>query len=121
MSRLDDWDDPMSTLAVLGIIFGFTFLVVLVEKMSLLAMLAVLSVLALLVLGLGVLWLVSNRSDAEVEGEATRERDPLTVLQERYARGEISEETFEHQVTMLLDVDELAGREQESELVSERN
>jgi uncharacterized membrane protein len=117
MSRFDDWDDPMSTFALLGIILGFSFLVVLVVKMPLMA--------AVVVFGLvfvSILWWASNRSVAsDGEEEATRERDPLTVLKERYARGEISEETFEHRVTMLLDVDEMAGNEQEAELVAEQN
>jgi uncharacterized membrane protein len=117
MSRLDDWDDPMSTFALLGIIFGFSFLVVLVVNMPLLA--------AVVVFGLvfvSILWWASNRSDAsDGEEETTRERDPLIVLKERYARGEISEETFEHRVTRLLDVDEIAGNEQEADLVTEQN
>lgn len=117
MSRLDDWDDPMSTFVLLAIIFGFSFLFVLVVNSPLVA--------ALVVFGLGILsivWWASNHSDAtKNEEESTRERDPLAVLKERYARGEISEEKFEQQVTMLLDVDEIAGREQETEHVTERN
>lgn len=42
MSRLDDWDDPMSTFALLGIIFGIILLVVLVETMPLMAAVVVL-------------------------------------------------------------------------------
>lgn len=106
MSYLEDWDDPMSSITILGIIFGFTFLVVLVVKMPL---------AAAAVIGIGlaaVLWWVFNRSTT---ADVDVERDPLTVLKERYARGDISEEAFEHQVTTLLDVDEIADRKYEFE------
>jgi uncharacterized membrane protein len=70
----------------------------------------------------GVVWWVSNRSDAtDGEEEATRDRDPLSVLKERYARGDISEETFEQQVTMLLNVDEIADSERDADIMTERN
>jgi len=117
MSRLDDWDDPMSTFALLAIIFGFTFLVVLVETIPVMDAIVVFGLVFL-----GVLWWRSDRSDTfDVEEETTRERDPLIVLKERYAHGEISEEEFEHQISMLLDVDEIAGSKQEAEPVTERN
>lgn len=124
MSHLDDWDDPKSTIAliaaILAVVFAFSFLVVLVEMMPVVAALVV-----MVVIGMGLLggwWVVSNHSDAAAdEEEPTRDRDPLSVLKERYARGDISEETFEHQVTMLLDVDDIAGRERDAEPVTERN
>jgi hypothetical protein len=62
-----------------------------------------------------------------VDDEAKRstESDPLTALQQRYARGEISEEEFEHRLTTILEADELAGRDtansdHERDLLTER-
>lgn len=53
--------------------------------------------------------------------ETSSKRDPLTVLKERYARGEISEEEFEHQVSMLLNVNEIDKEKQKPEPATEQN
>lgn len=114
MSRLDDWDDPMSTFVLIMLIFGFSTLMILADVAPLLA------VALVVLLGIGTVsvlaWTGIHLDMFNNSREETREQDPLSVLKERYARGEISEEEFEHRVTMLLDVNEIAGDTQEAEL-----
>jgi uncharacterized membrane protein len=49
------------------------------------------------------------------EDSEESEPDPIAELERRYVRGEISEEEFEHRLSVLLDADELAGRETSTE------
>lgn len=117
MSRLDDWDDPLSTHVGLVIILGFSLLSLIAIAMPFVA------AIILFILGLlgFFVWRETNHSDAsEGEEEETHDRNPLPVLKERYARGELSEEEFEHRVTMLLDVDEIARSNREDEFVAEQ-
>lgn len=108
MSFLDGLD-PESEAGVLLIFFGFFF----VSGVSLALVLQAPFVL----LGLGILvfpaWAGTRLGLFAPNGETTRieEHDPLTVLQERYARGDISDEEFGHRLITSLGTDELAGRE----------
>lgn len=53
-----------------------------------------LPILFLVLVVLGIVWLVRNASDGETE--RTRSRDQaLSILRERYARGEITREEFD--------------------------
>lgn len=54
--------------------------------------------------------------DASVPGD-----DPLTILQQRYASGDLSKEEFEQRVDELLAVDARAGRGGDTELETGRN
>jgi uncharacterized membrane protein len=123
MSNLTDWLGENKAAGVLAVILGFGIgVLALVLGFNLLITLATTApaMVGLVVPLLGMLAVVAVagiHSDAsDDEEEMTREHDPLSVLKERYARGELSEAEFEHQVAMLLDVDEIAGRDQEVEL-----
>ncbi|RKD30637.1 hypothetical protein BET03_04515 [Thermohalobacter berrensis] len=49
-----------------------------------------------------VYWLVSSKGDNIFREQSSR-RDPLDILKERYARGEISEEEYLEKKRVLLD------------------
>jgi uncharacterized membrane protein len=105
MSDFTDWFDPNSAGGILAVIFGFGLLISLASEAP------------LVLLGLGTLvflaWAGTRLDVFDTDGQAEQveDRDPLKVLQERYARGEISEEEFEQRLTTVLNADELAGRD----------
>ena len=125
MSRLDDWYGEITVVALL-LGFGAGVMALYILGNFFITLTATAPILAGMVM-FGLVFVaamaVANfySDTADSEEEASRERDPLTVLKERYARGELSEEEFEHRVTMLLDVDEIAKETQEDEIVTERN
>lgn len=57
-----------------------------------------------------IAWIFNRQRSDEESGEEKPAADPLTTLQERYARGEISESEFEHRVERIIDSDHRAGR-----------
>jgi len=125
MSHLDDWYGEITVVALL-LGFGAGIVALYILGNFFVTLTATAPIIAgMLMLGLilfaatAVANFYSDTTDSEEE--ASHERDPLTVLKKRYARGELSEEEFEHRVTMLLDVDEIAREKQEDELVTERN
>ena len=105
MSDFTDWFDPNSAGGILAVIFGFGLLISLASEAP------------LVLLGLGTLvflaWAGTRLDVFGTDGqtEQVEDHDPLKVLQERYARGEISEEEFEQRLTTVLNADELAGRD----------
>ena len=125
MSHLDDWYGEITVVALLlgfgaGVMALFilgNFFMTLTATAPIVAGMVMFGIV--FVAAMAVANFYSGTTDSEEE--LSRERDPLTVLKERYARGELSEEEFEHQVTMLLDVDEIARETQEDEIVTERN
>lgn len=128
MSRLNDWLDANSAVRLLALICGlgagilvlalaFGFALSLATIAPMVAGIVVFSLCFLAVMA----WARIRSDTSDSKTEASLEGNSLAVLKERYARGEISEEEFEHRVTMLLDVDELFGEKQEAELVAERN
>ncbi|MFC6905510.1 SHOCT domain-containing protein [Halalkalicoccus tibetensis] len=92
-----------------GMVFGTGLLIVLAAEAPF--VLLVLLFVALLAVGLAV------RSGLALGGEdeEDEELDPLTELERRYVRGEITEEEFEHRLSTLLDAEERAGRDAELE------
>jgi len=125
MGGLADWFDPNSAGGILAVIFGFVIVLQILEFFMTLA------VTAPVVAGIAVFaiaffaflaWAAvrnetfeTNRTDGEREG---RESDPLTVLKQRYARGELSEAEFEQRLGTLLDTDDHV--QTQSELERER-
>ena len=125
MSHLDDWYGEITVVALL-LAFGAGMVALYVLGNFFVTLTATAPIVAGMVM-FGIVF-VAAMAAADVysdttdsEEEASPERDSLAVLKERYARGELSEEEFEHKVTMLLDVDEIASEKHESELVTERN
>jgi len=108
MSFLDE-PDPESEAGKGLIVFGIVFSAVII--------MALIAEAPLVLLGLGILvflaWAGTRLGVFTANDETTRtdEPDPVAVLQERYARGELSEEEFEHRLTTILETDELAGRD----------
>lgn len=121
MGRFDVEDGAKIILGSLLIIFGFIVTVVIAEGSPFMAavMLSFLGFVGFLAWGWWTI-ISSEKSRSEPEGGATDERDSFEVLKERYARGEISEEEFEHRLTVLLDVDSIAAGQQEAEKITER-
>lgn len=120
MSRLANWDTAIFIFGYLTIVVGFPFLIVLAASSSPLP--AVVGLFGLGFLGI-VAWWMANRLDTfdtEIVEEVARERDSLSVLKERYARGELSEEELEHRVTVLLNIDNVTRSKRESEQITER-
>jgi hypothetical protein len=116
MDRLNDLDDPITMVVLPTVVFVFVSFITLAGTPPLVA--------GLLVAGLVFLGAAASESigseASEADQEATSEREPLVMLKERYARGELSEEEFEHRVTKLLDVDEIAESNSEAEPIAER-
>lgn len=125
MSHLDDWYGEITVVALL-LAFGAGMVALYVLGNFFVTLTATAPIVAGMVM-FGIVFVIamvvaSFYSDTtDSEEEASHERESLSVLKERYARGELSEEEFEHKVTMLLDVDEIASEKHESELVTERN
>ena len=125
MSHLDDWYGEITVVALL-LAFGAGMVALYVLGNFFVTLTATAPIVAGMVM-FGIVFVAAMAaagfySDAtDSEEEASHERESLAVLKERYARGELSEEEFEHKVTMLLDVDEIASEKHESELVTERN
>ena len=80
----------------------------------------------ILLLAFGLGGMVVFRPDDESDGErdaARSERDPLSVLRERYAHGELSDEEFERRLDRLLETesnDDVRERP-DRELLTERS
>lgn len=94
---------------IVGMVLAFVLAVVLV--IGLLAEAP--PFVALTVIVLAFLAWVGVRMGYLTSGDETEEnveRDPLTVLQERYAAGEISEAEFEHRLERILESDELVEK-----------
>ncbi len=123
MGGVRDWisENPLFALVALvlgsgvvitSIVFGFVVLVVLIGEAPFL--IPVLAGFLLVAITLAVYaareGYLSFGSDAE---ETEEDLDPVVELERRYVRGEISEEEFEHRLSVLLDADERAGREEE--------
>ena len=70
----------------------------------------------LLFFGLGGLAVFKESATTDRAAEDTAERskrDPLSVLRERYARGELTDEEFEHRLDRLLETEDNTDREGE--------
>ena len=93
---------------IVGMVLSFALAVVLVAQAP---PYVLLTIVVLVFLG----WLgVKTGYLADEDGADEATRDPLTVLQERYAAGEISESEFERRLEHILETDELARRSAES-------
>ena len=126
MGRLKDRVGPSTAVVVLILAFAAGIMALYILGNFLITLTATAPIVAgILMLALVFLALMAiagfYSDETDDEGEASPERDSLTMLKERYARGEISEEEFEHQVAMLLNVDAIAKEEQEPEPVTEQN
>ncbi|RJT07444.1 SHOCT domain-containing protein [Halococcus sp. IIIV-5B] len=125
MSHLDDWYGEITVVALL-LAFGAGIVALYVLGNFFVTLTATAPIVAGMVM-FGIVFVAAMAAadfysdTTDSEEEASHEREPLAVLKERYARGELSEEEFEHKVTMLLDVDEIASEKYESELVTDRN
>jgi uncharacterized membrane protein len=111
MSGLLDWAGANPRIATPAIVFGSIF------GTGLLVSLAAISPFALVVLASIVFlaWLIVRTGALAGESGTEPESDPVTELERRYVRGEISEDEFERRLSVLLDADELAGRETSTE------
>ena len=122
MSSFADWFDPNSAGGILAVVFGFGAGIQALEFLTTLAATAPV-VAGAVVIGLGILafsvWgahsgiLNPEESDG---GETTHERDPLVLLKQRYARGELSEAEFEHRVSTLLNTEDISESRSEAKL-----
>jgi uncharacterized membrane protein len=113
MSGLLEWAGENPYVSIPAIVFGSVFGVGLVVSLAAISPFA-LTVLASLVF---FVWLIV-RTGALVgddRSESEPEPDPTTELERRYVRGEISEKEFEHRLSVVLDADELVGRESNTE------
>lgn len=123
MSSFTDWFDPNSAGGILAVIFGFVVVVHVLEFFTTLAATApvVASVAVFAIAFLGVCaWTVAQNGpfemSADEDEQESRESDPLAVLKQRYARGELSETEFERRIGTLLDTDDRARSDSEPEL-----
>ena len=114
MSSLGDWFDPNSPSGIFAIIFGAATVLAMANQQP--GLLALLSILAFF----GWAGVRSGRLDG---GGTDGPSDPMTILQQRYASGEISQVEFEERVDRLLAVDARAkGQiEQDREPATERS
>lgn len=115
MGEILDWAGENPHVSVPAIVFGSVFgvgLIVSLAAISPFALVAIASLVffAWLVVRTGAL--TDNTGD---DPEPVPRPDPITELERRYVRGEISESEFEHRLSTLLDADERAGRAAESE------
>lgn len=113
MSGLLDWAGENPHVSVPAIVFGSVFGVGLIVSLAAISPFALVALSSLVFL----VWLVvrTGALTGDERPEYEPEADPVTELERRYVRGEISEEEFEHRLSVLLDADELAGRETSTE------
>lgn len=123
MGDLADWFDPNSAGGILAVIFGFVVVLQILEFFTTLAatapVVAGVAVFAIALLG-ALTWMIARNGASETSREdgerEDRESDPLTVLKQRYARGELSEAEFERRLGTLLDTDDHVRTDSEAEL-----
>lgn len=103
--------DGLKWLALIaGMVLAFPIVIVMIAEASfLLATMFTLGFLAWVGIRTGLL----TANERAADETADPERDPLTVLQERYAAGEISESEFERRLERILESDELVRGETE--------
>ena len=89
---------------IVGMVLSFALAVVLIAQ----APPYVLLTIAVLVF-LGWIGVRTGYLSQDDESEKESERDPLTVLQKRYAAGEVSESEFEHRLERILESDQLVA------------
>lgn len=109
MSEILDWAGESPQVSIPAIVFGSVF------GVGLIVSLAAISPFALVVLASLVFfaWLIvrTGALTGDERSEDEPKADPVTELERRYVRGEISEEEFEHRLSVLLDADGRVGRE----------
>lgn len=112
MNERPDWFDPYSPAGILLVIFGAT----LALKLATDSPLVLLGIATIVFLG----WVTVRTGiiDGGTDGDAND--DPFTVLQRRYANGDITEAEFERRVDRLLNAETQVDRDQEPVLESDR-
>lgn len=69
-----------------------------------------LAITALLVVGIVLVWYLTERVGDRKVGDDATEPDPVTDLQRRYAAGDLSEAEFEAKLDRVIDANERADR-----------
>lgn len=109
MSGILDWAGENPHVSTTAIVFGSIFGVGLIVSLAAISPFALVILASLVFLA----WLVVRTGALAEESERESEPDPITELERRYVHDEISESEFEHRLSVLLDADELAGRQRE--------
>ena len=119
LGEVDPDSEAGKAMTVFGLLFGSGVLVALAAEVP------------FVLLGLGILaflaWAGTHTGvfAGSDNSERAQEPDPAALFQERSARGELSDEEFEHRLTTILETDELVGQdaakpERDRDLLTER-
>lgn len=110
MSDILDWAGKNPHVSVPAIVFGSVFGVGLIVSLAAISPFALVAIASLVFFAWLVVRTGALAGPTEDDPEPVSQPDPITELERRYVRGEITEEEFEHRLTTLLDADERVGR-----------
>jgi len=127
MPELSSWITENPLLAAVALIFGAPFavagfalivgpIIVLIEASALLGFFALFMIAFF---GYFTAALLLN-DDEETDAETDSPVDPVTELEQRYVRGELSDEEFEHRLDRLIETEETIERHTSNSSLSDR-
>lgn len=115
MSDVLEWAGENPHASVPAIVFGSVFGVGLIVSLAAISPFALVTIATLVFFAWLVVRTGALAGGSGSEPERPSQPHPITELERRYVRGEISEEEFEHRLSTLLDAEERAGRDAEIE------